>query len=293
MPNDLSAFTPEVFSKRLITNLDKINVMLPLVNRDWEGELKEFGDTVHVRTLGSVTMKPYTKNSTEISYEDLEPAKEPMVVDDAQYFAFQVDDVDERQNDISALDRYAERAAVSMNDKIEAKLLSFYAKAHANNRITGDAGAAVALDETNIYPLIVKARVALNKQNVPTVGRWMVVDAETEGLILQSDFFVKNGTESGSRAAAEGQINGEQRPGYLGKIAGFEVYGSNNVPATGGAKYLQFGDKKAIAYAAQINKIEKLRLQNAFATAMRGLLLHDGEVFAEASKRLGYIKAVA
>ena len=63
MPNNLSAFNVDQFSPRLIANLDKINVMLGLSNRDWEGDLSQgIGSTVYVRTLGSITTAPYTKN---------------------------------------------------------------------------------------------------------------------------------------------------------------------------------------------------------------------------------------
>lgn len=291
MANDLTAFKTEVFSQKLIMNLDKINVMMPLVNRDWEGELAKLGDTVHVRTLGAVTLSAYSK-TTPINYQDLAPAKEPMVIDDAQYFAFQVDDVDLNQNAMNALDLYSQRAAVAINDKIEAKLLSNYADAHANNRITGASNAAIALDASNIYGYFVDARKALTKQSVPTTGRWAVIDPDTEALILKSDYFAKSGTEASDKAKAEGNVGGG-RPGFLGRIAGFDVFVSNSVPVASGAKYIQFGDNYAIAYAAQINEIERLRLESQFATAVRGLLLHDTKVFSEASKRLGYIKAVA
>lgn len=291
MANDLAAFKTEVFSQKLIMNLDKINVMLALVNRDWEGELANKGDTVQVRTLGSITMSAYDK-STPISYEDLAPVKEPMTIDDAQYFAFAVDDLDMAQNEMNALDLYSNRAAVSMNDKIEAKLLSNYADAHPNNRITGGGGAAVVLTKENIYSFFVKARTVLTKQNVPLTGRWAVIDPDTESLLLESDYFVRAGTESSVKVAAEGAINGlVNRPGYIGRVAGFDVYCSNAIPTDATAKYIQFGDGYAIAYVAQISEVEMLRLQTQFSSACRGLLLHDTKVFAEASKRLAYIKA--
>lgn len=290
MANDLSAFNAVAFSKKLIMNLDRLNVMIPLVNRDFEGDIQNVGDSVKVRTLGSITMGDYTKNST-INYEDLAPATETMTVNDAHYFAFKVDDIDKAQTDMSVLDLYAERAAVAVNDKIEAKLLSNYADAHADNKITGAANAAIALSETNIYGYFVEARKRLNKKNVPMTGRWAVIDPDTEALVLQSDYFVKNGTESGAQTVRDGQVNGAARPGFIGRIAGFDVYTSNGVPVAAGAKYLQFGDKWAISYAAQINKSERLRLQTTFADAIRGLLLHDTKVFAECSKRLATLKA--
>lgn len=292
MANDLSAFNAQAWSKMLIANLDKINVMLPLVNRDWEGDLKNVGDTVQVRTLGNVTMRSYTKGSA-ITYEDLAPVKEPMTIADAQYFAFQVEDIDEVQSDIDVMQSYTARAAVSMNDKVEAKLLSNYAAAHVDNRITGASSAAIALTKDNIYSNFVEARTRLSKKNVPMTGRWAVIDPDTTALLLNAPEFIK-ATALGDQVVREGNVTGEvNQPGFVGKIAGFSVFESNAVPSASGAKYLQFGDRYAIAYAAQIKQMETLRLQTVFANAVRGLLLHDTKVFAEPSKRLAYIKAVA
>jgi hypothetical protein len=293
MANDLSAFNAQAWSKLLIANLNRINVMLALVNRDWEGDLKNTGDTVQVRTLGNVTMSTYVKG-TPITYEDLAPTKEPMTVSDAKFFAFEVEDVDNVQTDLETMQLYTGRAAVSMNDEVERKLLSNYASAHTDNRITGASSAAITLDKDNVYSYFVKARTVLSKKNVPLQGRWAVVDPDTVGLLLESPKFV-NATGLGNAVAAEGTLNGasagQNRPGFIGRIAGFDVYESNAVPVVSAAKYIQFGDKYAIAYAAQLQKVETIRLQTQFATAVRGILLHDTKVFAEASKRMGYIKA--
>lgn len=290
MANDLSAFQPELWSKRLITNLDKINVMTALVNSDYEGEIKGKGSTVNVRTLGSITMGAY---SGTISYQDLTPVTEPMTVNDAQYFAFQVDDLDAVQSDLDALDAYTMRAAVAMNDKVEAKLLANYASAHASNRITGASSAAIALDKDNTYGYIVQARTALSKFSVPNSGRWMVVDPDTVALLLQDTAHFVRATDLGDAVVTSGRIGSTERPGFVGRIAGFDVYESTNVPVASGAKYIQFGDRYGIAYAAQIREVEALRLQTAFASAVRGLLFHDCKVFTECAKRLGYIKAAA
>lgn len=293
MPNDLSAFNAVVWSKSLITNLDKINVMLALVNREWEGELNNLGDTVQVRTLGNVTMAPYTRGAT-VTYQNLVPTREPMVVNDAQFLAFQVDDLDLAQNDINAINAYTERAAVGMNDVVEVKLLSNYAAAHADNTITGAAGAAIALTAANIYDYFVDARTRLSKKNVPMTGRWAVVDPDTTALLLKDTTHFVRATDIGDAIVRNGTLSdGKQAPGFIGRIAGFDTYESNNVPVVATDKYLQFGDRYAIAYAAQLSQMEALRLQTTFATAVRALLLHDTMVFAENSKRLCTIKAAA
>ncbi len=292
MANNLSAFKAEAWSRSLIMNLDKVNVMLPLVNRDYEGDVTGIGSTVQVRTPGSITMGAYTKGQP-ISYQDLTPAREQLVVNTSEYFAFNVDDIDAAQNDLNALNVYTMRAAVAMNDRIEAELLSNYSLVAAANRITGATDAAIGLTTGNVYEHFVKARTALSKQSVPMAGRWAVIDPDTTALLLRSSEFIR-ATDLGDRVVQSGLGAGAaEAPGFVGQVAGFDVYESNNVPVAAGAKYLIFGDRFFISYAAQIREMEALRLQTTFATAVRGLLLHDSAVFAECAKRGATIKATA
>src|SRR5215469_15327329 len=143
MSNNLAAFNSEAWSSRLATKLDQINVMLPLVNRNWEGDLRQ-NRTVWVRTPGNITMGSYSRGST-ISYQDLTPTKESFTVNDGEYFAFEVDDLDKAQSDINAMDVYMKRAVVAMNNTVESKLLSAYAFAPGANQITaGTSGASNA-----------------------------------------------------------------------------------------------------------------------------------------------------
>jgi P22 coat protein - gene protein 5 len=127
MANNLAAFNSEAWSQRLVTKLDQVNIMLPLVNRNWEGDLRQ-NKTVWVRTPGSIAMASYTRGTT-ISYQDLTPTKESFTVNDGEYFAFEVDDLDKAQSDVNAMDIYLKRAVVAMNVTVESKLLSAYSSA--------------------------------------------------------------------------------------------------------------------------------------------------------------------
>src|SRR3954467_3055206 len=114
MANDLSAFNSEAWSARLVEKVDQVNVMLPLVNRNWEGDLRQ-NKTVNVRTPGNITMASYSRGGT-ISYQDLAPVKEQFTVNDGEYFAFEVDDLDKAQSDLNAMDIYLKRAIVAVNN---------------------------------------------------------------------------------------------------------------------------------------------------------------------------------
>lgn len=122
MANNLSAFNSEAWSSRLVTRLDQVNIVLPLVNRNWEGDLKQ-NKTVMIRTPGSIVLQSYSRGTT-ISYQDLTPVKEPFTVNDGEYFAFEVDDIDKAQSDVRAMDVYMNRGVVAMNNKVEEKLLN-------------------------------------------------------------------------------------------------------------------------------------------------------------------------
>lgn len=294
MANNLAAFNAQAWSKQLVKNLDQINIALALASREYEGEVQGVGSTVNVRTLGSVTMAAWSTNGT-ISYQDLAPTTETLVVDDAQYFAMKVDDVDAAQNDIAALAKYAKRAAVSVNNKVEAKIQGVYASALTANKITGASNANITLDSSStalqgIYPVMVEARTRLSVQNAPTVGRFFIVDPATTALLLNDTTHFIRSTDLGD-AVVEGGMIPMGRPGFIGRCAGFDVYESNAVPNASGSKYLLYGVEGAINYAAQIKSVELLRLETTFAYALRGLLLHGVKVFAESSKMLGHVKA--
>lgn len=291
MPNNLAAFRAEAWSKRVITRLDQINVMLPLVNRDYEGEIKGVGSTVHVRTYGDVSMVSYTRGGT-LNYENLAPAKEPMVISDAKAFAIAVDDLDDAQMDLNALDGYAKRAAVAINNVVDAKCLSKYGLAHASNRIT-NSGSAYTLSTSNAYTLFVDAGKALDNMNAPQQGRWAVVGPNWRSMLLKDTNYFVRATDIGDSVIRSGSIGGRERTarqaaGFLGQVANFDVYLSTGIPTDSGGAYCQFGAGPVISYAGQIRKIQRILLESTFATAIRGLLLHDADVFDEHAKAFGY-----
>lgn len=144
-----------------------------------------------------------------------------------------------------------------------------------------------------MYSLIVKAGANLSNANVPKQGRWIVIDPNTTALLLLDTKRFIRATDMGDRVVMSGLpgATAGSAPGFIGWCAGFEVYESTQVPVVGGSKYIQYGTRMAISYAAQLTEVEAIRLETTFATAIRGILLHDGKVFAEASKAFGYIKA--
>jgi hypothetical protein len=127
MANNLAAFNSQSWSKRLIERLNQINVMVGLVNRNWEGDLRNNASVV-IRTAGNISFSSYSRGGV-ISYQNLTPIQETFTVSDGQLAAFNVDDIDKAQSDISAMDVYLNRTVVALNNVIEAKLTGAYSSA--------------------------------------------------------------------------------------------------------------------------------------------------------------------
>jgi len=296
MANNLSAFTPQVWSRRIIANINQINLAKAvLTNSDYEGEIKDAGDTVQVRTFGSITVSTYTRGATIVP-QALAPVKETLVINNAQYFAFDVDSLDVAQNDINAIEGYTQRAGVAMSNTVDTYCMSFVLSGNASNTI-GTAAAPVAITPdtsgTAVYELLVQAGKKLDQQNVPSNERWAVVTPYFKSLLLQSTKYLIRATDLGDAIIQTSKMKATdaQRVGFFGQVASFDVYSSNNLPTNGTYWANAYGQGKRITYAAQIppSTLEAIRLQDTFATRVRGLLLQGGQVFAEDAKALGVI----
>ena len=74
-------FVPTIWSARLLAHLDKKHVYAALVNRDYEGEIRNYGDTVKINQIGDVTIKNYTKGNDIEDPEDLSGSQTMLTID--------------------------------------------------------------------------------------------------------------------------------------------------------------------------------------------------------------------
>lgn len=294
--NNMLAFIPQKWSKRVLTKLDRINVMLPLVNRDYEGDIKAEGDTVWVRTYGNVQTGTYTRGMP-IVYQPMAPTKEALTINDSKYFAFELDDLDDAQMDLKALDGYTDRAAVAMSELIEDKLQAQFGLANALNILdAGGSGSAnngtpITLSTANAYTTLVDCGKLLTLRNVPRNGRWAIITPDWEAFLQKDTTYLIRATDMGDTMLQTGRpgSTASNAPGFIGRLANFDLYVSNATPVDSGGRRCMFGQGKPISYAGQIRKIEKIRRESTFADTVRGLILHDATVFAEQAKALGNV----
>lgn len=263
----VTTFIPELWNARLLYNLEKAHVATALVNKNYEGEIKNMGDTVHINTISNVAVRTYTPG-TPITVDSLTTTDTQLVIDQSKYFAFSVEDIDAVQAAGDLVDSAAGRAAYGLADVADSFLLGVISAAGvANANKIGSAGTPITLTASNVYEKIVAMRTEMDKVNVPTAGRTIAVSPDVYALLLQDERFTKNDY------SAESTVSN----GYVGRVAGFDVYETNNLTKTSTYTIITAQTSEAVTYAEQIIKTEAYRPEGAFADAVKGLHVYGAK----------------
>jgi N4-gp56 family major capsid protein len=270
----VSNFIPDLWSAKLLVALRKAHVSGALVNRDYEGEIKRQGDSVKITSINDVTIGTYTAHN-DITVEDIDDATRSLLIDQANYFAVELDDIEKAQQvkgGRSALDQAVDNAGYQLANTADAFLLDLINDAA---EATGNDLGTVAIHTTakNLYDAFVDLGVKLDEANVPDEGRFVVVSPAIHGRVRKLDEWVGVGDLSSEIARTRGLI---------GQIGGLPVYKSNNLPAvtdvaaTGGLAIA--GYRGATTFAEQIVSVEGARMEKRFADMVKGLHVYGAKV---------------
>jgi hypothetical protein len=271
----LNNFIPTLWAARLLAALDKAHVYAnpSVVNRDYEGEIRQMGDAVKINSIGDVSINDYTKNTDINSPEELTDAQQQLVIDQGKYFNFAVDDVDKAQQKPQVMDEAMRRAGYNLADKEDQFIAAKYVDVPTANMIGDDTTPKVPTANTagtSFYEYLVDLGVILSENNIPMEGRFSVIPPWCHGLLQKDERFVK-----------VGNLPAEQRllNGMIGRAAGFNLFESNNVPNTSGTKYkIIAGHPIACSFAQQILKMEAFRPERRFSDAMKGLNVYGAKL---------------
>lgn len=151
---------------------------------------------------------------------------------------------------------------------------------------TIQAATALAVTKSNVYSQLVAIKTALSQRLTPRTGRFIVVNAQMEGIILQAPEFIPAVGDAYANAVKQGMI---------GKIAGFDVYYSELVPGDNtNGYYFIAGDKAFLAFAMQILEVVVIPSSidpNSFVSTCKGLVTWGRKVFEGNRGRGAYLRA--
>ena len=263
-------FIPTLWSARLLASLDKNLVFKQMATTEYEGEIKSFGDTVKINSIGEITVKDYDGSDID-SPEELGSAQVTLNIDQAKYFNFQVKDVAKAQANINLLDKSMERAGYALADHVDTKIASLATSEKIKNKKGEQSKAgSIAITVKNAYDILVDLDTAMTEANLPRVGRKVVLSAWYIGMLRKDVRFIDN-----FNVLQNGIVEG-------GTVANLQLLVSNNVVTKKDTDATVFttiaGTEGGIAFAQQIIETEAYRPEKNFSDAVKGLLVYGLEI---------------
>ena len=252
----ITSFIPKVWSARLLENLHRQLVFGALCNRSWEGDISQYGDTVHINAVSDITVRPYTPNTDIADPEQLSGADLTMTIDHGAYYNFYLNDVDAAQARADVMDAAMRAAAGRLAEDTEDYLLGVI-RAGAGTSVSG------ALPAGGVWELIVGIKTALDKKHVPRADRKLILPPELEGSLLMDNRFI----------VGTGAADARLREGSIARAAGFDIYISAAL-----TDEIIAMTPDAVTFANQIVRTEAYRREKGFDDGVKGLSLCGAKV---------------
>lgn len=280
-PDYSGKIIPALWSKKFLERFYDATVLAQISQTDYEGEIKNMGDTVHISQIPDITITNYAMGDTLTVQKPAQTILD-LLIDQGKYWQFVLDDVADAQAFTTMLSPWAENASERMKVVVDTDVLAYLvgkSTAVTNRGATagrisanvnlGIAATPVILTKTNVIDYIVDHGQVLDEANCPETGRKIVIPTWMAALIKKSDL---------KDASVTGDAVSIARNGRIGSIDRFEVYSSNLLPVTGANSYIFSLSPKALTFASQLSKTETLRAETTFGTLMRGLLVYGRAV---------------
>lgn len=255
-------FKPTFWSKYIQTELAKDLVVANWCDYRFEGEIK-YGERVKIVGAVRPTINTYVPG-TDITIESLADNAQYLDIDYADYFAFEVDDVDKAQSMPGYLDAQFAEAKKALAEKEDATV----AKVAADGALTAMKSSSLDISaQTSPLTSIDDGLVKLYKNNVSTKE------------VLAADLNPEHITLIRSKLQSLFTDNVEYiKMGAIGKYNNVMLRLSNNLYNDNTDDYELLRTKKAVAVANQIDKVETARKEKGFASIIKGLNVYGAKV---------------
>ena len=117
-------FSSVIYSKKVQLAFRKSTVAGDVTNSDYFGEISAQGDSVKIIKEPEITVSPYARG-TQINAQDLDDEDFSLVIDKSNYFAFKVDDIEEKHSHVNFMDLATNRAAYRLADQYDQEVLGY------------------------------------------------------------------------------------------------------------------------------------------------------------------------
>jgi hypothetical protein len=290
-----TGFIPEIWSGKLVEKFYASTVLAAISNTDYEGEIKNKGDRVKIRTKPTITIHNYSSDGL-LGLDRPTGGTLELYIGNGKYFSLILDDVMEIQSDLNILSMWSDDAAQQLKITVDQDVLDgIVGQMAAANQgvaagvITGSINLGVkgtplavvgrnpGAGQVELLDVLMRMGQVLDEQNIPEVGRWVVMPSWAGRQIKQSEL---------RQAYLSGDSVSMLRNGRLGMVDRFTIYISNLLPnnSTDSTNFASgewpifAGHAHGLTFASQISKVETLRSELTFGQILRGLQVYGYQV---------------
>ncbi len=289
-------FIPEIWSGQMLVKYYAASIFPGIANTKYQGEIKNQGDIVKIRTRADITINDYVKGmNLAIQHPDNPLTEFPIAK--AKYFNFICDSIDAHQADIALMNEWSQDAGEQMKITIDAQGLGdVYSDVHASNTGAtsgaisssfnlGVTTALVAITKENVLDFMMDMMTVLDEQNVPENSRFYALPTWMNNLLKKSDL---------KDVSMTGDSKTPVRHGRVGEIDAATVHKSNQIASAADGAYTAYfpmaGQKDAITFAAQMTEMDSLKSESTFGRLVRGLNVYDYKVIKPEALVTGWVR---
>ena len=281
-----TTFSPHLFSNKVLRKFDQINKFYDYANTAYTGEIKRFGDSIHVQTAptlsftaSSITGAAATTFATGtwpggvIAATDFTMVGENLVINKYYEYRtkFSVFEMTQSGVDLEAVcaSRYDVAYADLMDTQFRDQILTVdTATIPTNNKLYSGAPKA-DVSKTTIYGYIEEMRVALANLNV-TENLVLFLCPKHYSALLQSGVF--DNSDSGFAA---------RKVGAFGMLGNVKVIMTPQLTASFEMIMLQ---DQTVNFVTQINETDLVKAPDGFYYNFLATAVWGGKIFTEMAK---------
>jgi hypothetical protein len=272
----ITNFIPTVWSETLLRSLDKRYIGVAHCNREYEGDIKEKGNSVKICGFHPVTVVPYNRSENLNSPQELMEIIKELKIDQAKYFNFQIEDVDRAQIQPKLMEMAMKSAAETLVNVADKYVFSLYNQA-------GTTFVSELPTPDTILDIFFKTHTQLLKSGITDPNDIVYeISPDISEILLRSKIQLTSNNDETLKS------------GCIGKILGSEVFVSNNVnyeiAPSASVHHCIARSRRAIAFAEQLSEIVAYRPELRFSDAVKGLHLYGAKTIYPAE--MVYMKFV-
>lgn len=304
MANNVSAFIPEVWSKKLLRESKELtDFKNNMTNNDWEGEIKNFGDTVRITTPNASAVA--IGSGIVPNTSDVYPDQIIMTIDKTKNFQFKFNDVEQAQSQFNMIEGYMAIGNQKMLDEVNLELEQAVVDAAVAGDVpmVGTAASPIATTFDNVNNVFNRIkRLLVQNKALSASGFYTFKGSQEQSLQLAPVVTMGPTMYEGlmnSNKLTHPTVAGDDilYKGIAGQIAGMKIFQDTNiekVTAVGlaeGANVIIAGTKMGVTFAEQFSKVEKLRDPQTFADIGRALYLYGYKITNPKSLVVAFVQA--